>query len=205
VGVGTMSSFEVRNTVLEGLEKLRTASLLQIITSILLAISLAIIISPLLPAIEATPGSVSTLTVGLAITGGVLMFIAVILLLVTLFAFLLPSVSRFALWRPADFSAASTLMKVGYIGGAVLLIIAIPLAIVGMGIALLIIIIWFLLLFIGLVGNALYFAKLRDLFNTSAFLLAALFLFMLPTVAWIFSYVEAGSLANKIESGEVKL
>jgi len=62
-----------------------------------------------------------------------------------------------------------------------------------------------LIMFIGLIGNALYFAKLRDLFNTSAFLLAALFLFMLPIVAWIFSYVEAGSLANKIESGEVKL
>lgn len=201
-----VSSSEVRDTVLEGLGKLRTASLLQIITSILLVISLIIIILSPLPTIGAfarAPGSASALTVGLVTAGGVLMFIAIILLLVAVFAFLLPSVSRFALWRPADFSAASTLMKVGYIGGAVLLIIAIPLTFVGVGVVLLVI--GSLIMFIGLIGNALYFAKLRDLFNTSAFLLAALFLFMLPIVAWIFSYVEAGSLANKIESGEVKL
>jgi len=153
------------------------------------------------------------------ILGVVIMFIAVILAFIAVFAYLVPSAGDLAKWRPDEFSTPSKLMKIGYIGGLVLVIIAILLLIVAilaenvlmvLG-ALGLIVLGGILAFIGWIGNLIYFFKLNGVFKESLFLIAgilliiSLFVGVTGFIAWILAFAGAGSVEKKIISGTIQV
>ena len=113
---------ELKRLVLEGLSKLKMAAFLQIISTILLVAA----IIPLL-------GAILTFNLGAVIAGGIifgiLLLVALIMMLIAVYAELLPSARSMAKWKPDEFSTASTLLRIGYIWGFILLILALILVV----------------------------------------------------------------------------
>jgi len=144
-----------------------------------------------------------------------LALIAIVLLLVAVYVFLLPSAKSFASWRPAEFSTPSKLLRIGFLWGVnsstnsatastnILVLVALAVAVIGV-----------ILVIIGGVGLIICFFRLRDAFNSTLFLVAAILtiLIIVPAVggilgfiAWILVLVESGTIMKRIESGEIKL
>jgi hypothetical protein len=95
----------------------------------------------------------------------------ILVVVVAVYGHLLPSAKQFASWRPGEFSTASKLIRIGFVWGVVILIIAlaltltIVLAFVGIALG----IIGGILFLIGKVGIIILFFKLRDAFNSTLF------------------------------------
>lgn len=68
-----------------------------------------------------------------------------------------------------------------------------------------------ILFLIGYIGNIIYFFKLRDVFNSSIFLVAAILLILgifvgiLQFIAWILIFIETKSIESKISSGAIQI
>ncbi|MEM2698660.1 MAG: DUF973 family protein, partial [Ignisphaera sp.] len=126
---------------------------------------------------------------------------------------------QFATWRPTEFSTASKLLRIGYIWGVAVLILALLVIIAGavslnLGIAfggLAIAVIGGILFLIGYIGNIIYFFKLKDVFNSTIFLVAAIlliigiFIGITQFIAWILAFVETRSIESKISSGAIQI
>lgn len=205
----TMPAPSQREEVLTALRNLKMASLLQVIATIITGVSLAYILA-------AAANIALMLVTGIGVLAGAL--IGLVITIVAVYAFLLPSAKQFARWRPAEFSTASNLMRVGYIWGAIILIIAIAIIIAGvvsiniiaalggLGIA----VIGGILFLVGYVGNIVYFIKLKDVFNSAMFLAAAIILIVgifvpIAFIAWILAFVETRSVEGKVSSGLIQV
>lgn len=201
-----------REEVLAALGKLRTASLLLVIATLITAASSLSLLTTLF-----TFNIVAMLAMGAGVLAAIL--VGLILIIVGVYAFLLPSAKQFATWRPAEFSTASKLLRIGYIWGIAILILALLVIIAGavslnLGIAfggLAIAIIGGILFLIGYIGNIVYFFKLKDVFNSSIFLVAAIlliigiFIGITQFIAWILAFVETRSIESKISSGAIQI
>jgi len=110
---------------IRGLEDIRTAALLIIISSILAVAGLAVSLSLILSAVF---GSASLEQFVGAIVGGaavfvILLLVSLILSLVAMFAKFIPGLGKLKQWR-AEFSTAHTLVKIGMVGGLILVLLA---------------------------------------------------------------------------------
>jgi hypothetical protein len=201
-----------KEEVLAALSKLKIASILLIIATLIASISsltlLSVIFTFNIAAIVATGlGTLAAALVGL------------ILIIIAVYVFLLPSAKQFTKWKPAEFSTPSKLLRIGYIWGIVTLIIALLITIIGavtmnllivfsgIGIA----IIGGILFLVGYIGNIVYFFKLKDAFNSTIFLVAAIlliigiFIGITQFIAWILAFVETRAIENKITSGAIQI
>ncbi len=192
--------------LIEGLGKLRTAALLFIISSLLTGLSFTLVL------MGGGLGSPQAL-----IAGGIGMFIALIigaiLGLIALFAFLIPAFSRLRDYNPGEFGTPSKLIKIGYAGGLILMIIGgiLIAAAAAMGAATLVfagaglIIVAAILLFIGLIGLIIGVFRLKGATGEGIFTAAGIlfiigiFISILQFIAWILVFVGAGSARNKLQ------
>jgi len=201
-----------REEVLSALSKLRIASLLLVIATLITVASSLSLLTTLF-----TFNIVAMLTMGAGVLVAIL--IGLVLIVVGVYVFLLPSAKQFATWRPTEFSTASKLLRIGYIWGVAVLILALLVIIAGavslnLGIAfggLAIAVIGGILFLIGYIGNIIYFFKLKDVFNSTIFLVAAIlliigiFIGITQFIAWILAFVETRSIESKISSGAIQI
>jgi hypothetical protein len=200
-----------KDLVLSGFRKLKVAALM-IVTSILLGSA------PLLIVL----GSLFTFNVDVVVSVILsyiaLVFVALILLLAAVYAFLLPSSRTMAVWRPEEFSTVYSLLVAGYAGGLVSTVIALIILVLdAIGVTsgdpivvllvVLLLVLGIVLFIVGWIGNIAYFLKLRDVFNSSVFLVAGILLIipLLSIISWILTYIEASSIEKKILIGQIKL
>lgn len=201
-----------KEEVLSALSKLRMASLLLVIATLITVASSLSLLTTLF-----TFNIVAMLAMGAGVLVAIL--IGLVLIVVGVYVFLLPSAKQFATWRPTEFSTASKLLRIGYIWGVAILILALLVIIAGavslnLGIVfggLAIAVIGGILFLIGYIGNIIYFFKLKDVFNSTIFLVAAIlliigiFIGITQFIAWILAFVEARSIESKISSGAIQI
>jgi uncharacterized membrane protein len=162
--------------VVEGLGKLKAAAALQVFIAMLIAIS-ALLLLALLP--------FSTIRTGEAVAGLACFATTVVFTIVTAFAYLLPSAKCFAMWKPRDFLAPLILMRAGYTGGSLIMLVALLAliqlvsapsrwAVAGVEIEfetilyayLILLVIGGVLLFMGYTGSFIHLHKLSEAFNS---------------------------------------
>ncbi|MCS7112033.1 MAG: DUF973 family protein [Ignisphaera sp.] len=205
-----------REEIVAALSKLRIASLLQIIATLIIAASS---LSLLGAAFLLSTMEVPIARIGVFIGVFMAILVGLVMIIVAVYAFLLPSAKQLAKWKPAEFSTASKLLRIGYIWGAAILILALLLIIAGAisinlgtvigGLA--VAIIGGILFLLGYIGNIVYFFKLRDTFNSTTFLVAAIlliigiFIHLLQFIAWILAFIEARNIEGRISSGLIQI
>jgi len=189
---------------IRGLEDIRSAALLIIISSILAVAGLAVGLGLILSVVFGAAGLEQV--VG-AILGGaavfmVLLLISMILSLVAMFAKFIPGLGKLKQWR-AEFSTAHTLVKIGMVGGLILIPLGIVVIIAsafalslggvfaGAGLVLVGLI---LALIVGGIGVILACFKLKDVFNESMYLIAGV-LFILSLILFIVQALVSGILS----------
>jgi len=192
----------------EGLEKLKKASLLYLISALLMGAGLAAVVTGglLFRGAGALAGAVGML---------VAILIGAILGLVALFAFLISSFSSLREYDESRFGTPAKLLKIGYGGGFILIFIA-TLILVGGALAvspglmlggLILFIIAGILLFIGLIGIILGMFKLKEVTGEGLFTAAGvlfiigIFINILTFIAWIIVFVAAGRALSKVSAG----
>jgi len=139
-----------------------------------------------------------------------LMFVALFLMALAVFRYLLGSASRFAEWRPEEFSTPRRLLEIGYLYGTLVMLIGVPLLFVAIGA--LFILVGLVLFFIGWIGQVIYFFRLRSTFDSAMFLAAGILtilsifsLGILQFVVWILVFLEAGYLENRVASATIQI
>ncbi len=205
--MSTQPGMYVQKEFIEGLRKLKTASLIYIISALLVGIgfSAALMSGLAFGARGAAFGGVGVLAA--AIVGALLGLVA-------LFAFLIPAFSHLKNADPSMFGTPATLVKIGYAIGFILFIIGIGLilavvatgnpamALGGIGLFIL----GAIFLLIGLIGVAIGMFKLKDKTGDTLFLVAGIlfiigiFIGILQFIAWILVFVAANSAINKLST-----
>lgn len=143
-------------------------------------------------------GILAGLGIGLAI-----LVIGVILALIGLYGKFIPGLSELARANP-EFSTASSLIKIGYVWGLVLLLVGAILTLLVIGIF--IAFIGLILLVIGYVGMIILCFKLNDAYQNTLYLVAgilfilSIFIPILGVVAWILIYVALGDTIRKTQT-----
>lgn len=202
-------SEETREIAIDGLKKIRTGVLILIITSILLGVVLIASLS-MLPS-RIFEGDIIAVIMGLG-TAMILIVVGLILMLIALFIFIIPGTSRLVSWNE-EFSTSSKLLKVGYGGGMLLLLLALIIigiggfmvnlgaVLSGLGLA----IIAAIMGIVGYIGFIALSFKLNSVFSESIFTVAGIlfiigiFVSILVLIAWILMYIGLGSAIDKLE------
>jgi len=207
---------------IRGLEDIRSAALLIIISSILAVAGLAAGLSLILSAVF---GAANFEHFVGAILGGaavfvVLLLVSLILGLVAMFAKFIPGLGRLKQWS-SEFSTAHTLVKVGMIGGLILPLLAFVVILASVfagslggvlgGFGLLLI--GLILLLIGHIGIIIACFKLKDMFNDSMYLVAGILFILslilsfigvvsgiLSLIGWILIYIAVPKSIAKLRS-----
>ncbi|MEM0372138.1 MAG: DUF973 family protein [Ignisphaera sp.] len=206
-------STESKSIAIEGLRKLRTGAIIFIVATLLMVGALITAIPTILAA--GFGGGAIGAFMGLATILGVAI-VGFILNLVGLFGFVIPGTSKLAEWDE-KFSTSSKLLKIGYGGGAVLMLIAIIIILVAAftyslgaffgGLAL--VVIGGIMLLVGYIGLIILSFKLNDTFSVTSIMVAGIlfiigiFVGVLQFIAWILMYVGLGSAIEKLEKGEM--
>jgi len=198
----------------EGMRKLKTAALLQIIASILVIGAVLAGYGSIFamlgsigigPEHQPHPGMVGGVAIGAIAVMAVAALAGLVLGLVSTYGYLLPAASDFAEYDSSKYGTVATLLKVGYLGGIIailggvgLIILAVAAKLVGFLITgIIVIVIGLILFFIGLIGLILLMFKLREDTGDDMFLIAGIlfivgiFVNILTIVAWILVYVAA--------------
>ena len=138
----------------------------------------------------------AVLVVSVAVAGLVLALIAVYMKLI-------PAAEDFSAYD-AEFSTASSLIKIGFIVGIILGIVGALTLILGIGVVVLMIA--YVLIIVGIVGLAILCFKINDKLGSGVFIAAGIlfiisiipFLLILAFIGWILVYVEASTLLRKV-------
>lgn len=137
------------------------------------------------------------------LAGLVLTVVGAVLALVGFYARFIPGVGELARVKP-EFSTASTLIKVGYLGGLILVVAGILLLLVLVGILLIVLGLVFLL--VGHIGTSILCFKLKDVYQSSLYLIAgilfivSIFVPVLAAVSCVLLYVALGDTISKLKS-----
>ncbi|MEM2920726.1 MAG: DUF973 family protein [Candidatus Bathyarchaeia archaeon] len=216
----------------QGLSKLRRASLLNIVSSLIMGIGIiALLIAFIrvgaLRAHESAEG-LRALASTLAGLVALFVFLAIggIVALVATYAYLLPAFNSLKRYDNPSFGTPATLIKVGYLGGLVTAVIGVLIFISGVAISIatltrgpmamlifislgvLVLILGAMLLIIGELGLIVGLIKLNDRFKNSTFLAAAImfivgfFVAITTFIGWILVYVASGASMSKVEHGQ---
>jgi len=113
-----------RDTVLAGLKSLGTATFLQAIGAVLVVIA-AVALLAVLPFYGPASPAIAVVGMAQSVAAGLSWFIvAVIFITIINYSYLLPSATQLTMWKPAELSESSRLMKIGYLAGSILVLIA---------------------------------------------------------------------------------
>lgn len=192
----------------EGLEKLKKAALLYLVSALLVGIGFMALITSgaLFGAAGALSGAIGMFAAAL---------VGAILGLAALFAFLIPAFSTLKDYDVSRFGTPAKLVKIGYGGGLALFFLAMlvlvaaiyagSLGVIFAGLAL------FglagILLFIGMIGIIMGMFKLKEITGEGLFTAAGvlfiigIFVNILTFIAWILVFVAAGKALNRIGAG----
>ena len=135
--------------------------------------------------------------------GIVLLIVGAIIALIGFYAKFIPGTSDLARGNP-EFSTASSLIKIGYVWGLILVIIGAILTLVLVGIF--IVLIGFVLLIIGYIGMIILCFKLNDAYQNTLYLVAGIlfiigiFFPIVSVVAWILIYIALGDTIRKLRT-----
>lgn len=208
----------------EGMRKLKTAALLQIIAWLLLFAALIIgygaIFAVLGTSIGVSPGHTSPSDIAghLGMIFGTMIgiiaagLVGFVLALVATYGYLLPAASDFAKYNEERYSTVSTLLKVGYLGGLLAVLGGITVAVIGILasligfilIGVIIVIVGLILFIVGEIGLILLMFKLKDDTGEDSFLIAGIFFIigifipLFTIIAWILIYVAAKPEARPV-------
>jgi len=183
--------------LVEGLTKLRNASMLFIVSFLLFGVGgLALFVAHWF----------------VAVVVAVLMLVSAVIALVALFAYLSPSFSKLREYDEPSFGTPSRMVTIGYVVGFALLIVA-PAVLLSMrsagGLAALVpflavLLIAMLFILVGQIGLAVGMFRLRDRLGEALFLAAGILFIIgivisvLNFVAWILVYVATGSVLRRM-------
>jgi len=210
-----MSLSERVSLAVEGLSKLRLASLLMIIASILGVAAVVVMVLTVLgrgiaPAAMGPNPHVSPprLLFGVLgnflqalISGVVVVLVAFVIELVAVFAFLIPSFRRLKDYSSSLFGTSSTLISVGFVGGLILVVLGLGALIAsvlsksfgGLLSSIALLIISFILMLIGNIGLIVGCFRLREAFGETLFLAAGILLIIGIILSFI-PYTAAASM-----------
>lgn len=190
--------------VIAGFNKMRTGIILLFISWILIAgASMGLL------------GALFTLNLAAMFAGAlmyiILLLVALILALVGFIGFFISGVSMVANVK-REYASASTLLKIGFRIGLIILILALIISIVGslinpaiILVGLILILIGGILVFIGYIGLIILAFKLNSVEGVSLFMIAGIlfiigiFLPILGIVAWIIMYIGLGEAIYKAQ------
>ncbi len=188
-----------RKKAKEGLRLIRDAAFYMILGALLIGISVINILPAIFsPDIVKVPAIISSsiITIGAMIAGAIIALLGV-------YNKLLPGASSLADYSER-YSTPASLIKIGYLGGLISLIVGIATIVIIIGA--LFILIGALLMFIGEIGLIILMFKLNDEFGNSKFLIAGilfilgLFIQLLDLIGWILVYIGAGETIEKLET-----
>jgi len=208
-----------------GLEDIRSAALLIIISSILGIVSLAIGLGLILAAIGGAllPGAtgIGRLVQALSALLGaitafmILLIVGLILGLVAIFAKLIPGLGKLRQWR-AELSTAHTLVKIGMVWGLILLLLVIVLGLgviiasafvrslggvlIGAGLAIILAIIGAILLLVGYIGIIIACFNLNSVFRESMYLVAGVLFIVSLVISFAGILVPGSSVVSGVLS-----
>ena len=215
-----------------GLSKLRTASILYIVSSLLAGVGL-ISVLPFLTMMRAPPlhagmaivtitktmiinteaSAIAFTAMGVAVTMLILSIVGGIISLIALFAYLIPSFNDLSKYDESAFSTPYKLLKIGYLLGLILFIIALVIiilgaigrALAGIILGMVLMIVSVILLLLGKIGLAIGMFKLRDRLAETLFLVAGILFIIgiivtiVDFVGWILVLVATGSALDKLK------
>jgi MFS family permease len=178
-----------RDLVWYGLKRLETTVLLQIIGAVLAVIA-SIALFATLPFYGAASPQIVHLGRAQSVAAGLAWFIiAVLFIAFTSFIYFMPSLSYFTMWKPGEFTESSRLLRLGFLIGSIILLVALLVTAIINAIntpdiikgystreALAKGLIWPIILgligsivfFVGWIGSFLFLNKLKELFNAPA-------------------------------------
>lgn len=197
-----------KDRLIEALKLLKDASLLMIIASLIMGIGMLLpmfgmLTMPMLPYSSMHPVMapsevlVSTGVIALVLVA----IVGVVIGLYAVFTKLIPSTTEFAEYSP-DYSTSATLVKIGYIGGLILLLVGF--ATLMLFVRFFVLIGALILLLIGIIGLAILSFKIHDEFKSTMFLIAGIFFLIgifipiIRFIAWILVYVESETLIRRV-------
>lgn len=216
--------------LVQGLKRLRRASLLNVVSSLTMGIGLITLLvasfgfgasRPSADGFKILASTLIGLTAALAV-----LIVGGILALVATYAYLLPAFSSLKKYDSLSFSTPASLIKIGYLGGLLAVVTGVFAIIAGTAasiatvlqgsfaalglivIGIVIAIIGFIMFIVGEIGLIVGLFKLNDRFRDSTFLAAAImfivgfFVIITTFVGWILVYVASGAALNRIARGE---
>jgi len=173
---------------IEGMGKLKEAALLMIIGDLLVSFG-SVSLFPM------ALGGFHALTIGLV--PGALVIVGFILVLVALYMHVVPSFEMLRDYKPEEYGTAATLVRIGYVWGAILIIIGIITLIILIGVVLLLI--GLILVLLGKIGLIIGMFKINEETGESMFMVAGilfiigLFVPFLSFISWVLIYVATDS------------
>ncbi|HDJ51477.1 MAG TPA: DUF973 family protein [Thermoprotei archaeon] len=221
---------EKREPLIRGLEKLKTASILQIVSTIIIFVPLILLYISVFalaglgapvgmtpPANPPHPGVPLMTLIGAGMT--VISLLGVIIVgavlgLVAIYLYLVPAFRELENFSSKDFGTASTMVRVGYVWGLILLLIGLVVLIIGAAVSSAAVIILgalglvvgIILLIIGEIGVIVGMFNLNSVLRESMFLVAgilfivSIFVGILGFIAWILVYIGADNQFKKLSS-----
>ncbi|MEM2004988.1 MAG: DUF973 family protein [Zestosphaera sp.] len=148
-------------------------------------------------------GMFATLALEGLIIGGVLSLTGAVLALVGFYSKFVPGAGDLARANP-EFATSSTLIKVGYIWGLILIMVGVVLTIILVGV--LLILAGVVLMVLGYVGVIIMCFKLNDAYSNTLYIVAgilfiiAIFMPVLGAISWILLYAAMGDTINKVRT-----
>lgn len=186
------------DSLLEGLRMLKTSALLYIVSSLLVGASLVLI------PFAAPPFSTNVFMVFAAMAWVVVAgVIGAVLSLVALLVYLVPAFGRLERFDQASFGTPRRLVKTGYAGGLVAMILGLMAAFVHPFLAFSMLLVAALLLLVGTIGIAVGMFRLDSKLGVREFLVAGvlfivgLFIWVLMFVAWVMVFVGCSTAIRR--------
>lgn len=182
------------NLFIEAMGKLKEAALLMILGNIIVSAGFASIF----PMVTAR---FHGLTIGLV--PGALIVVGLILILIALYMHVVPSFELLRDYEPGVYGTAATLVRIGYVWGAILVIIGVLTLVVLIGIVLLVV--GIILLLLGEIGVIIGMFQINGETGESMFMVAGilfligLFVPFLTFIGWILIYIATDSAIAKFK------
>lgn len=132
----------------------------------------------------------------------IILFVGAIIALIGIYGKLLPGAKALAQYNPSLYGTPETLIRIGYLWGVIILLIGALTLIIIIGIFLMIIA--YILLFVGNIGLIILMFRLNDDFNESMFMIAgimfiiAIFVSLADFIGWILVYAGSQSAIEKV-------
>ncbi len=177
---------------INGMRRLKEASILMIIGDLLVSFGSISVLSMIF-------GGLHGLAIGLV--PGAITIVGLILILIALYMHVVPSFETLRDYKPEEYGTATTLVRIGYVWGAILIVIGIITLIILIGAVILVV--GLILLLLGKIGLIIGMFKINEETNESMFMIAGilfiigLFVPFLSFISWVLIYIAVDTAINK--------